>query len=61
MYESVSLIVRLRYLNQSATITCDLVGFDGENFVTGDSMGKTRFLGWARKSILESPLSDKGS
>ena len=47
------LIETLRDLNQSATITCDRVGFQGENPAMGNSMGKMVFLGWARKSILQ--------
>ncbi|MEI6872056.1 MAG: hypothetical protein WCL08_07215 [Verrucomicrobiota bacterium] len=54
----VVLIEALRDLNQSATITCDRVGFHGENLAMGNSMGKTVFSGWITKSILQ---SKKGS
>ena len=39
----VVLIKTLRDLNQSATITCDRVGFHGENLVMGNSVGKMVF------------------
>ena len=51
-------IETLRDLNQSATITCDRVGFHGESLAMGDFMSETVFFGWARKSIRQ---SKKGS
>jgi hypothetical protein len=51
--ESVVLIEILRDLNQSATTTCDRVGFHGENLAMGNPMGKMAFSGWITKYILQ--------
>ena len=51
LFRFVMLTETLRDFNQPSSITCDRVGLHGESFAVGDSMRKTEFSGWARKSI----------